>query len=325
MSNFTTQLRFICETAAGLNESAGYNSVNNIIEDAREGIFNFSYPIFDEAYRPILEKKILKHYYTREICAETVGRWKLFLDMKMNEIMPYYNKLYQSELLQFNPLYDVDYTKEGSKDIEGGDEGTINTTGDNTDRMTGTVSEAVTGTIADQGTNGNTRTNNLTSRSADSGSDTDSTTSANKNDRWDYFSDTPQGAITDLNNLTYMTNARHITDDGTGSTASGTKTYGKVNTTNDTGTVQDSGTNSNTRTYNTNNQTTYNTTNTGTMSRDIEKSNTMNSTEEYLERIYGKTPGRTYSELLKQYRDTFLNIDMMVINSLSDLFFGLYE
>ena len=33
----------------------------------------------------------------------------------------------------------------------------------------------------------------------------------------------------------------------------------------------------------------------------------------------------SYAKMLKEFRETFLNIDMMVIESLSDLFFGLWE
>ena len=40
-----------------------------------------------------------------------MGLWKLRLDQKLNVIMPYYNQLYTSELIQFNPLYDVDVTR----------------------------------------------------------------------------------------------------------------------------------------------------------------------------------------------------------------------
>ena len=107
MSKYTTQVRFICENYAGLTESVGYGKVDEIIASARKKVFDFPYPIFDETYRNVLETKILKHFYTREIGAETVGLWKLWLNTKMNEIMPYYNKLYKSELLDFNPLYDV--------------------------------------------------------------------------------------------------------------------------------------------------------------------------------------------------------------------------
>lgn len=134
MSKYTTEVRYICEVNAGLDESAGETSVETIIEKAIPNIFNFDFPIFDESYRFGLEKKILMHYYTREICEETVGLWKLRLKTKLNEIMPYYNQLYNSERLEFEPLlnqkvkrtgYDHDYnhelideeTKNSKKDV----------------------------------------------------------------------------------------------------------------------------------------------------------------------------------------------------------------
>ena len=81
------------------------------------------YPIFDENYRETLDTKILKHYYTREIGFETVGLWKFKLNTKMNEIMDYYNQLYESALLEFNPFDNTnllrDYLRSGNKnDIE---------------------------------------------------------------------------------------------------------------------------------------------------------------------------------------------------------------
>lgn len=109
MSKYTTQVRFICETNANLTESTGFNSVEDILNKSWNKIFS-DFPIFDEKYRPELCKKILRHYYTREICCETVGRWKLFLSDKMKNIMPYYNQLYQSELLKIEPLVSVDKT-----------------------------------------------------------------------------------------------------------------------------------------------------------------------------------------------------------------------
>jgi hypothetical protein len=116
MSKYTTEVRFICETFSGLDESADGDSVDAIIESAREKIFTTKYPIFDENYRTVLESKILKHYYTREIAHETVGLWKLRLNTKMNEVMPYFNQLYKSALLEFNPFCDTDVTrnKDGS-------------------------------------------------------------------------------------------------------------------------------------------------------------------------------------------------------------------
>ena len=202
MSKYTTELRFICETEAGLRESVGYDEVADVIAAARPKIFNFNYPIFDTAYKPTLETKILKHYYTREIGLETYGLWKLKLDAKMNEIMPYYNKLYESELIEFNPLYDIDVNTEGGRNE------TVNTTG----------------------------SGNTSGTSTDGGSDT--RTYNDKNNTWDLYSDTPQGGIAGIQGAeddpalgtnAFLSNARHTFGDTAGST--GTTSYGKTNTT----------------------------------------------------------------------------------------------
>ena len=80
MSKYTTEVRFICEQASGLTESTG--DYKTVIERARTKIFDFDFPIYKESYRSVLETKILKHYYTREIGLETVGLWKLKLNQK---------------------------------------------------------------------------------------------------------------------------------------------------------------------------------------------------------------------------------------------------
>lgn len=68
------------------------------------------YPIFNERYRTALNAKIYEHYWFREIGQETPALFKRFLNRKMNEIMPYYNELYESMLIEFNPLINVDMT-----------------------------------------------------------------------------------------------------------------------------------------------------------------------------------------------------------------------
>ena len=134
MSMYTTELRYICESYAGLTESAGYNNIENVIKKALPKIFDFDFPIFDEDYRTVIETKIIKHYYTREISEETVGLWKLRLNTKLNEIMPYYNNLYKAWGVDFNPLYDTDITTEHTLD----NESTQTTTGKSTDRYSDT-------------------------------------------------------------------------------------------------------------------------------------------------------------------------------------------
>lgn len=328
MSKYTTEVRYICEVESGLVESKGFNSIDTILDNCRANIFNFDYPIFDETYRPVLEKKILKHYYTREICAETVGQWKHFLDAKMNDIMPYYNKLYESELLQFNPLRDTDLTKDhtgsGTKESELNRTDSETHSNTRTDNLTKTDDYTRTDNLTE--TSGNTRTDNLSKITQDSGTQGESGSDVNKNTRWDVYSDTPQGSLTNVNNETYLTNARKIIDDGTGTTHSSTTTFGKKVTESDTGTVQDAGSVVNTGTQR-NNGSTVNTgtqQNSGTRGLTSGESEDISTTDEYLEHIVGKTGGTSYSKMLLDFRETFLNIDMMIIEDLSELFFNLW-
>ena len=288
MSKYTTQLRFVCEEKSGLDESVGYDSIATVLDNCYDKIFDFDYPIFDENYKPILEKKILKHFYTRELCEETYGLWKLRLDAKMNEIMPYYNQLYESELLEFNPLNDTDVTTTGTKQDNGSENNSENKT------------LTKTGTVSDEGSRdtkygGNDVSNNATHNEND-----------DRNDHWDYYSDTPQGTVQNLANLTYLTNARHITDSGAGSesdtTSNNITSYGKTSDTDI----------DNTKTYDT---------------VDEEQGNRLkaiHNLNEYTEHVTGKRWADSYSELLTKFRNTFLNIDQLVLEELEELFFGLW-
>lgn len=75
--------------------------LKEIIKDDYSNIADIGldwYPIFDEAYRPGLNKKIIQHYWNREIGQETEFLFKFAMARKMNEIMPTYNQLYESEI-----------------------------------------------------------------------------------------------------------------------------------------------------------------------------------------------------------------------------------
>lgn len=304
MSKYTTELRYVCEVESGLVDSKGFNDIETILSNSRSKIFNFPYPIFDETYRPVLETKILRHYYTRELCAETVGMWKHFLSVRLNQIMPYYNKLYESETLQFNPLRDTDLTRDHSGE------------GTKANEYDRTNSETRNDTRTDNltRTDSFTRTDNLNKTTQDSGTEGESGSDVNKNTRWDTYSDTPQGALTNVQNEQYLTNARKIVDDGTGTTHSNTITFGKKVTESDTGTVQNAGTAKHTGTQQ----------NSGTLSQTVGSTENISTTDEYIEHIVGKSSGASYSKLLTEYRETMLNIDSLIIEDLSDLFFNLW-
>lgn len=311
MSKYTTEVRFICESKSGLENSSGADNVDEVIAGAWNKIFTSKAPFFDESYRSVLCQKILKHYYLREICCETVGIWKLWMNERLETIMPYYNKLYESELIKFEPLNDVNLTRKHDRTVDGTEE----RNGETSDTANGTREITNNGTknTTNNGTREVTGTND-TKETATS----DTTTSAESNEtKRDLYSDTPQGAITGLENENYLTNARKITDNVTSSGSEGTDTsrnidndYTENNTTNNT---------ENTTTNNTENMTT-NDTKTGTN----KVTGTSNTTEDYLETLIGKQGSSTYSKMLMEFRDTFLNIDMMVIDEFKDLFFGLW-
>ena len=186
MSKYTTEVRFICESLTGHDDSTGYDDIDSIIQDAIPLIFSFDFPIFDEEYRNVLCTKIIRHYYTREIGLETYGLWKLKLQTKLNEIMPYYNKLYESELYKYNPLYDVDMT-------------TTNV-GQKTGERTDVQNDDRTNTFSGSRTSENEQTNVASN---------ENTRNTDSQDR-DMYSDTPQGGLTGVDTNTYLTNFRKI-------------------------------------------------------------------------------------------------------------------
>lgn len=287
MSKYTTEVRFICESKSGLENSTGCDDVDEILNNSWNKIFTTKAEIFDENYRAVICKKILKHYYLREICSETVGIWKLWLNTRLEEILPYYNQLYKSALLEFNPLYDVNVTR------------THNRTIDENKTENGTSTE----TSTDKNTGSGTRDNTASGTNNNSG--TSSATDSGSGNSIDLYSDTPQGALTGVETETYLTNARKISNTDSSTSESSNSGSGEYK---DTGNVKYSDTSDRTNTKNGSNS------NIGTV----------NNTEEYLESVSGKQGSGSYSVMLKEYRDTFLNIDRMVIAEFDDLFFGLW-
>ena len=311
MSKYTTEVRFLCESLTGHDESQDYSSIDDIIEDALPIIFSFDFPIFDEQYRTVLETKILRPSYTREIGCETYGLWKLRLQTKLNEIMPYYNKLYESELLKYDPLRDVDMTTTnvGQKTGEKTD---INNTEDSNERN---ATNVVDNTRVQSDERTNTFDGTRSSESEDTTLNSANTQGGHTNTNYDMYSDTPQGALTGVENGNYLTNARKVTDSGT--TSSATDSSG-VSTGNSKIEDENTETSKGTNTIADKREETV----TGNDSRKTSTTATgkTNSTEDYVMHVFGKSAGTSYAKLLKEFRDNLLNIDMDIIRDLADLF-----
>lgn len=59
-----------------------------------------------------LAKRIIDHYYTREIGTDAIGQFILFAKDKMNEIMETYAPLIYSASIKYDPLVNVNFTEE---------------------------------------------------------------------------------------------------------------------------------------------------------------------------------------------------------------------
>ena len=92
----------------------GLTDIDTKLDKAREYIFDFTYPVIDEATKKRIEIAILKHYYMREIAFESVGIWKIKLNDRLNLIMPRYNALYNKQDLSLSP-YVNGYLKESGE------------------------------------------------------------------------------------------------------------------------------------------------------------------------------------------------------------------
>ena len=89
-----------------------------------------SYPIYDEKYRDVFNKKILDHYAYQEIGFETPFLFAHYLKVRLNEIMDKYNLLYKSELLKLDPLGNYNLKENFERENTG--EANSNSTSDNT-------------------------------------------------------------------------------------------------------------------------------------------------------------------------------------------------
>ena len=367
MSTFTTQVRFICEQMYGLDESAGLSKINDIVH-ATSGEIIGEYPIFDESYRNVLNDKIIKHYYTREIGEETVGLWRFRLNTKMNEIMPYFNKLYESELLKFNPFYDVELStsKSGSGEQVGESEekknkdysdtknesGERNVSDSNTKTTSGeTVGQESDSRVSESENVGSTSGESGVSRSGTNadkskGASTSNVTDSNSKSQLDKYADTPQGSVSGLLDGNYLTNARDITEEenkeksaNDSTTAESEREYEESETVSNSqdsknslsgsesgvrdSKVSESGSETDERTISGKDEKSM--VGSGVSNEKNSASSKLSSTENYVETVMGKRGNVSYSKMLQEFRDTFINIDMLVIEELSTLFIGLWE
>ena len=86
-------------------------TLNEMIQN-NVNIFDFDYPIFREEYRETFEQHFIDYFLDDEIGYETVAMFKHRLKVKLNLIMPYYNKIFITQEMEQRILdnYDVKET-----------------------------------------------------------------------------------------------------------------------------------------------------------------------------------------------------------------------
>lgn len=349
MSEFTTELRFLEE---------------NWNDDVMFG----NYPIFDESYRLALNRKIRDHYYFEEIGLETPARFCQRMRTKMQEIMPYYNQLYESQLKEIDPFITKRYgytTSDLLNAVKSGSSESNKSVNDIVSELLSNSEKSTTSSGNEDLIFGSEKSSSNFNENYNEHSDKDNHTtyqdektvnvrsgSEKHNDHIvnttvtkDVSSDTPEGLVklNDIENDMYASNA-HITHVKNTPTGDNTITYNDVKDTNTKsgGHVESGEANSNGDkggTSKTNNQSESNsisTTQTDSKKAGESVSEKTNNLSEIVKAIMEditneekngsyKTEGfdgTTMSEMLTKWRETFLNIDMMIINELNSLFMG---
>ena len=175
------------------------------------------YTLTDSARIPVLNNKIIKHFYFHEIGCDTPGQFAFYMDEALNLIMPYYDQLYQCEYLKAANMVGVSY-EELVRELYG-ETGKRDTTG--------TTGGTATSTSED-------------STYVDGQTDTDGTVSGTSGST-NKFADTPQGSIQNLNDG-FMTNYT-VADGSTSETTDSTVTGHTTTTANGETMTTSSGTN----------------------------------------------------------------------------------
>lgn len=340
------------------------------IEYALPKIFNFDFPIFKESHRVELEKKIIMHYLNKEIGLETPYLFKVYLEMKLNEIMPYYNEMYRiaEELNKINLLEDVNiyddfsgnetqeninseignnstdfsesvYNSENETEL-----GNVKNAENVTDNSINTREFSNSSNVRNSKNVENTNSNTVNLTGSENTSGNNSKNGNNSSNSNTILSDFPQGNI---NSVNYASGSSNTTGSNTFSESqenSTTKTNNETTTTtgseNLNETITNTETNTGTENNNTNNTTVKNlsedTENTKSLTGETKTENkTLNKAEltnnfnaeknnsSQLHR-HGLSGSHTVTSMITEYRKAIMNVDMMIISELSDLFMKIY-
>lgn len=258
-------------------------------------LFDFEYQFDDPLFKKEIEQQITDFFYDYEIGSETPDMFKRKFKARFLRIIGYYNQLYNTTLLQYNPLINSKMSEaleQLATTAQSSTAGNTSTSGNTrTDDLTATQTTA-TSSAAD-----GTRTDNLTA--AQTGSNT---TVGNQK-----ASDYPQQPIAGGQYLAGEEDSTSTSDFDTTTTNTGTVTDSSTASSDSDSTARNTGT----------------VTDSGTSTSDTNTSLNGTTDTTYSKTIEGLT-GTTYQDLIRQERENLLRIPQMIISELKPCFILIY-
>lgn len=110
-----TILESIVNPDVDLNEPAPEVKIKDLAKAGRSEIFDFDYPLTDNIKKEDFETMILNKFLMRRIGFETLTAFKIQLNVKLNEIMPMYNKMFDA-IENWDILNDGEITEKSGTD-----------------------------------------------------------------------------------------------------------------------------------------------------------------------------------------------------------------
>ena len=155
MATYTMPLKAIIEQPT---QNRNDLTLKQRLEVGRVNLFkDIDYPIFNENYRSEFETKFIRYFYNKEIGFETESLFKFELETWLQINMPYYNQLFESELLEYDPLTNI--AMQFDQDLK--QDTTLDTTKDSQEDST---SNSVTQSSFEHDTQRDTTTDTTTNR-----------------------------------------------------------------------------------------------------------------------------------------------------------------
>jgi hypothetical protein len=291
MASYTMQLREYIEMWSQEEED---KPIRDIIETGRPQLFNFDYPLFTLDYKKDFETKFIRNFYFSEIGFETEESFKFHLENWLNLNMPFFNNLFKSELIEFDPLTNTKLDSTLNKTID-------RTQNDQRDITQHSTTSGTSNTQADATSNTNVT----------SGSDsTENVDDSRFNRQLD--SDTPD------NRLSITPNA-----DGSGTIEYASKISENKETDSRDVTKHATGTNDSETTDHATNDVTASSETNGTSGDTLDS--TIHQTDAETKNQSGKIGSQSYSQMLTEYRETFLRIEKQIFAEMrKELFMLVY-